>query len=138
MFTKKKLIVSDVMLGLDQFSVLGEQAILKDAFEKMSYWNLGISCIVNSEKKLLGVLTDGDIRRNILKIQKTLSQLFVDDALIHAVKKPVTVSSSTSLSQAINLMEEKRIWDLPVVSNNNTLQGLLHLHPAIKALLNES
>ena len=138
MFTKKKLIVSDVMLGLDQFSVLGEQAILKDAFEKMSYWNLGISCIVNSEKKLLGVLTDGDIRRNILKIQKTLSQLFVDDALIHAVKKPVTVSSSTSLSQAINLMEEKRIWDLPVVSNNNTLQGLLHFHPAIKALLNES
>lgn len=138
MSIKKKLIVSDVMLGLNRFSVLDERAILKDAFEKMNHWNLGISCIINANKTLLGVLTDGDIRRNILKVQKPLSQLFVDDALTHAIKTPITVSSSTSLSQAINLMEEKRIWDLPVVSNDNQLQGLLHLHPAIKALLGES
>lgn len=138
MSIKKKLIVSDVMLGLNRFSVLDERAILKDAFEKMNHWNLGISCIINANKTLLGVLTDGDIRRNIFKVQKPLSQLFVDDALTHAIKTPITVSSSTSLSQAINLMEEKRIWDLPVVSNDNKLKGLLHLHPAIKALLGES
>ena len=135
MSIKKKLIVSDVMLGLNRFSILDERAILKDAFEKMNHWNLGISCIINANKTLLGVLTDGDIRRKIFKIQKPLSQLFVEDALTHAIKAPITVSSSTSLNQAINLMEEKRIWDLPVVSNDNQLQGLLHLHPAIKVLL---
>ena len=54
MSIKKKLLVSDVMLNLEQFSVLDERAMLKDAFEKMSYWNLGISCIVNTANQLLG------------------------------------------------------------------------------------
>ena len=132
MSIKKKLIVSDVMLGLNRFSVLDERAILKDAFEKMNHWNLGISCIINANKTLLGVLTDGDIRRNIFKVQYPLSQLFVDDALTHAIKTPITVSSSTSLSQAINLMEEKRIWDLPVVSNDNQ-SGAFAFAPGYKS-----
>ena len=138
MSIKKKLLVSDVMLNLEQFSVLDERAMLKDAFEKMSYWNLGISCIVNTANQLLGVLTDGDIRRNLLKVQKPLSQLFVDDALIHAIRHPITILSSVSLESAVSLMEEKRVWDLPVVSDDNQLKGLLHLHPAIKALLNDN
>lgn len=132
----KSLSVSDVMLKLGSFPVIGERVIFKDALEEMGKCSLGISCITNSSNQLLGVLTDGDIRRRLLHIQKPLSQLFVDDALTHAIHSPVTVRPIVSLSNAVRLMEDKKVWDLPVTDSNNQLVGLLHLHPAIEALLN--
>lgn len=131
----KLLSVSDVMLKPGCFPLIDERVILKDALEEMGKWKLGISCIINASNQLLGVLTDGDIRRRLLHIQKPLSQLFVDDALDHAIHVPVTVSPSESLLSAVEMMDKKKVWDLPVVDNSNVLVGLLHLHPAIEALL---
>ena len=55
--------VSDVMLPLERIPVIGETVILKEALEEMNRSSLGIACIVNVDTKLLGILTDGDIRR---------------------------------------------------------------------------
>ena len=127
--------VSQVMLPLDRFPVIGEREILKEALEAMGRSRLGIACIVDGIGKLLGILTDGDIRRKLLKVQKPFSAFFVDDALVHAIKSPVTIKPTDTLVQAVTLMGKKQIWDLPVVDTQGTLVGLLHLHPAIKALL---
>ena len=127
--------VSQVMLPPDRFPVIGEREILKEALEAMGRSRLGIACIVDSNSKLLGILTDGDIRRKLLKVQKPFSAFFVDDALVHAIKSPVTIQSTDTLVQAIVLMGKKQIWDLPVVDEQGMLVGLLHLHPAIQALL---
>ena len=54
--------------------------------------------------------------------------------LNQAIKNPIITSSGMSLVDAVSLMEEKQVWDLPVVDNGK-LVGLLHLHSAIKALL---
>lgn len=129
------MLVRDVMLPLDRFPVIDERVILKEALEAMGKFHLGIACIVDDRKKLLGILTDGDIRRKLLKVQKPFSAFFVDDALDHAIRSPVTTSPPDSLVHAVDVMERKKIWDLPVVDDRGNLVGLLHLHPAIQALL---
>jgi len=127
--------VEEVMIPLDKFPVLPESILFKEALEAMSRFNLGIACITNAEGKLLGLVTDGDVRRKLLKIQKPFSALFVDDALDHCIKSPITIASSTKLIDAVDLMEKKHVWDLPVIDASGQLLGLLHLHPAVKAIL---
>ena len=131
----KAMLVSDVMMPLERIPVVGEKVILKEALEKMGRSRIGIACIVGAENKLLGILTDGDFRRKLLKVQKPFSAFLVDDALDHAIRTPMTTQPDVTLIHAVALMEEKQIWDLPIVDGNGTLVGLLHLHPAVKALL---
>ena len=137
MYTQKNstMVVSEVMMGFDRVPVINEAVILKEALEEMGRMCLGIVCIVNSENKLLGILTDGDIRRKLLKIQKPFSAFCVDDALEHAILDPMTIKPGDTLVHAVDVMEQKQIWDLPVVDEKDLLVGLLHLHPAVKALL---
>ena len=102
---------------------------------EMCNYGLGVACIVNSKNQLEGVFTDGDIRRLILKVQKPIAALFVDDVKDYCTKIYSSINPDTSLKSAILLMEELNIWDLPVVDDQNNLKGLLHLHPALKKLL---
>ena len=131
----ESMLVCDVMLSLNRFPVIREKVILKEALEEMGRNRLGIVCIINKEKKLLGVLTDGDLRRKLLKVQKPFSAFFIDDALDHSIRSPTTVKPDQTLWLAIEKMEEKQVWDLPVSDTSGILVGLLHLHPAVKALL---
>jgi arabinose-5-phosphate isomerase len=128
--------VGDVMLDINSFPVVTENTILKEALEKMDNLHLGIACITNDSSQLLGIITDGDIRRKLLVVQKPLAAFFIDDVINQAIKKPVTASSDMSLIDAVSLMEDKQVWDLPVVDNGQ-LVGLLHLHSAIKLLLED-
>lgn len=133
----KEMLVAEVMLKLDRFPVIQETVILKEALEVMGKYRLGIACIVGADNKLLGILTDGDIRRKLLKVQKPFSAFFVDDALDHAIQSPTTVKPDDSLVHSVDVMEQKQIWDLPVVDGQGVLVGLLHLHPAVQALLGQ-
>jgi len=129
------MLVSEVMMALDRVPVVQEAVILKEALEEMGRTRLGIACIVNADKKLLGILTDGDIRRKLLKVQKPFSAFFVDDALDHAIRAPMTIKPGDTLVHAVDVMGQKQIWDLPVVDDKGVLVGLLHLHPAVQTLL---
>jgi len=130
----KNFTVGSVMLSTDDFPIVTESTILKEALEKMDFFSLGIACIRSSENRLSGIITDGDIRRKLLSMNKPLLAFFIDDVINQAIKNPATVSSDMSLANAISLMEEKKIWDLPVVDDGR-LVGLLHLHQTIKKLL---
>jgi len=129
--------VSDVMLPPERIPVVGESAIFKAALEEMGRTRLGIACICDSERKMLGIVTDGDIRRMLLTVQKPIAALLVDDALDHAIRSPQTTRPTELLADAIEVMGHSQIWDLPVVDDNGTLVGLLHLHPAVKVLLKQ-
>ena len=128
------MLIKDVMMTLDSFPVILENVIFKEALEEMNDKKLGIACIVNQENILKGIITDGDIRRKLLKIQKPLSALFMDDCLDHSILSPKTINLNDTLDFAVNLMGEKKVWDLPVLENG-VLKGLLHLHPLVKFLL---
>ena len=126
--------VGDVMLGVGSFPIVTESTILKEALVKMDDFRLGIACIIDRNNKLLGIITDGDIMRKLLSVQKPLDAFFIDDVINQSIKSPTTVTSDMSLVDAVDLMEEKQVWDLPIVDNNK-LVGLLHLHSAIKTLV---
>ena len=126
--------VNDVMLDIGSFPTVNDSTILKEALERMDDFRLGIACVINHNSQLLGIITDGDIRRKLLVVQKPLAAFFIDDVINQAIKNPVTTSSEINLVDAVSLMEEKQVWDLPVVDNSK-LVGLLHLHSAAKALL---
>ena len=137
MFTpiNNKILVSDVMMTPGQFAVIKQTTLLKEALEDMGKYSLGIVCIVDNENKLCGILTDGDIRRKLLKVQKPFSAFFVDDASIHSIGNPVCCKANDSLNTVVSIMGEKKVWDLPVIDKDQKLLGLLHLHPAVKVLL---
>ncbi|TAL61021.1 MAG: CBS domain-containing protein [Legionella sp.] len=130
------MLVRDVMMPINRIPLIEKTVILKEALEEMGRVRLGIACIVDSDNKLLGILTDGDFRRKLLKVQKPFSAFLVDDALDHAIRSPVTIRPTETLVDAISIMGQKQIWDLPVVNEQGILEGLLHLHPAVEALLN--
>ncbi len=132
--TKNNKKVKEAMLSTEKFPILSEDALLKDALDSMCKNKFGSVCVINNKKKLLGIITDGDIRRVLLKSQKPLSALMVDDLSKICTKKPKQINSSLSLKKAIDLMQKNKIWDLPVTDKNNKLIGLLHLHNAIKYL----
>lgn len=129
------MLVKDVMMNLDSFPVILETVIFKEALEEMNNKKLGIACIVNQDKKLKGIITDGDIRRKLLKIQKPLSAFFIDDCIDHAILSPIVANADFTLEKSVEIMRNKQIWDLPVIDNDNKLVGLLHLHPVVEALI---
>lgn len=123
------------MLTPDKFPVIKKTTMLKEALEEMGKYNLGIVCIIDNKNKLCGILTDGDIRRKLLKVQKPFSALFIDDASIHSITKPCCCNANDSLYSAVQIMGNKKVWDLPVIDKDQKLLGLLHLHPAVTVLL---
>lgn len=132
---KSPILNKDVMLDISRFPVVRPRMILKEVLEEMTRHAFGIACVVDDVGRLVGILTDGDLRRVTLRQQKPWSALFVDDIMVHANKQPRTVAPESTLVDAIRFMEENRIWDLPVVDAEGRLVGLLHLHQAIKHLL---
>jgi len=127
--------VEEVMISMGSFPVVTQKTILKEALTEMGEANLGLVCIINEKQELLGLITDGDLRRKLLKVQKPFSAFFIDDALIHAKQNPITCRPEDNLKEVVQLMGEKQIWDLPVLEKDNQLVGLLHLHPAVKKML---
>ena len=130
-----KIIVSDLMLKLNQFPITNEQTILKEALDLMDQSKLGVVCVIDESQNLNGIITDGDLRRKLLSIQKPFSALLIDNVIDHANKNPKTISEDTDIKDAIIFMESNQIWDLPVVDERKKLVGLLHLHNAIKYFL---
>lgn len=127
--------VRDVMMPPEQFPVIRQRTLFKEALEEMGRFRIGLACIVGEDLSLKGIITDGDVRRMLLTVQKPVASLFVDDALDHAMLTPTTASPDDSLSDAVCAMEGRGVWDLPVTDEGGRLLGLLHLHPAVKRLL---
>jgi len=133
--SKTNLTVGDIVRPLDSIPVATPKTITKEVLEQMTRFRLGIACVVDGDGKLAGIFTDGDLRRMLLHDQKPFAAIFADDIGIHLTRNPTTVHPDMTLREAVEIMEAKQIWDLPIVDGRNVLIGLLHLHPAVKALL---
>ena len=132
---KKKFKVHEVMLEVGQFPIAKTTDFLKDSIELMDNYRLGIICVIDEQNKLSGILTDGDLRRNLSNVQKPLASYFLDYTTKYIKRDATTIYENDSLNEALEIMEKKEIWDLPVLNENNELTGLLHLHKAIKKIL---
>ena len=121
-------VVSSRALELANIPVINEHATLKKALDKMTEFRLGIALIVDEGNHLLGVLTDGDLRRLLLTRQNPLPALLVTPALEFGNRSPKFVQADLSTEEAKEIMSREEIWDLPVIDKSGTLIGLVHRH----------
>ena len=123
------LTVEDVMHTVDQVACSGAGDTMRDVVIRMTKFPLGGACIVDADNCLIGIVTDGDIRRLLSKKGDILS-LKVGDVM---TKTPVSTRAGTSLGDAVRLMEDRssQIAVLPILAEkDDTLIGLLRLHDA--------
>ena len=137
MSSNKKYLINNLLIPVSEIPVLREKNILKEALEEMMKYKFGVCFCVKKNGKLSGILTDGDLRRKILNIQKPFSALLGDDLVLHINKNPKKILNNSNLNKAFKIMKKNSIWDLPVVDKNDKLQGMLHLHPVVKFFLNK-
>ena len=135
MLNKKKNLVKNFLIPLSKVPVCQKKTLLKVALEKMSKNKIGVCICTNEKGKLIGILTDGDVRRKILSEQKPFSALLNDDLSIHLNYKPFKVNPSKSIFYALKIMKKHSIWDLPVVDNSGILIGICHMQNIVKHLL---
>ena len=131
---KKNKNIGDILLLPNCIPIMPPKTLLKEALELMTESRLGIACVVE-KKKLIAIFTDGDLRRLLLKSQKPISALFADDIIVHARRRFASIGKNTTLNQAIELLQNREIFDLPVIDDDGHLEGIIHLHPALRELL---
>ena len=119
--------VGEVMHGLEQVACAQVDETLREVVIRMTQYPHGAACVVDAEGRLMGILTDGDIRR-ILSEEGDILNFKAVDWMTHS---PVSTQLGVSLGDAVRVMEDRssQISVLPVVAESGgKLLGLLRLH----------
>lgn len=119
-----KIAVREVMLTGIQVPVITDEQSLVDAVLELNRKNLGAVMIQDRTGKLVGIITDGDIRRT-LSIHKSLQEVALTDVM---TKTPVAIDGSLMAADALSIMQQREITVLAVTSAGGRLEGILHLH----------
>jgi len=104
--------------------VVRDSAGLDEAILEMDLKKLGMTCVVDAENKLLGILTDGDLRRRMLRSDDPMSGTAADAM----TRDPVTIGAEAVASEALKLMEDRKITCLAVVQTGGGLAGVIQIH----------
>jgi len=120
--------VSNLMQS-ENIPTVTQNTQMKDAIIAISEGRLGTVLITDDAQKLLALLSDGDIRRALLEKDFSLE----DNVLKYATLSPMTLSNPDMLaSDALVLIEEKKIQLLVITDEENNIQGVLHIHTLIE------
>lgn len=120
--------VADVMRTGEQLPAVAPSAKLRDGLLEMSRKGLGMTTIVDAQRRVLGVFTDGDLRR-------VLDKRFDPDAAMTEVMtpQPKTIQPRMLAAEAVHIMETSRITALPVIDDDGVLVGALNVHDLLRA-----
>ncbi len=121
--------VGDIMHRGDRIPCNRPDDALPQALLEMSGKGLGMTVVTDSDDRVLGVFTDGDLRRT-LEQRLDLHALQIKDAMTTPC---VTVSADLLAAEAVQLMEAKRILVLPVVDGSQRLVGAFNMHDLFRA-----
>lgn len=119
-----KVKVKEIMLTSEKVPIVKEKTPLIEALEELNQKKLGAVLIVDALGHLKGILTDGDLRRVIIRY-KTLPQVNIEEVM---TKNPKKIEENKLAAEALDLMEKYQITVLPVVNYDHHLVGILHLH----------
>lgn len=127
----RKLIlkVSDIMHAGDQIPKISEETGMKDVILEMTSKRLGTTTVVNQKGELVGIFTDGDLRR---LVERT-DDIFSLKAQQVMTKNPKTIDGDELAAKALNLMEAYSITSLIITNGRKEPTGIVHLHDILKA-----
>jgi arabinose-5-phosphate isomerase len=100
-------------------------AKMPDVIYEMSRKGLGLAAVTEANGKLLGIITDGDLRRVMQNRQENVLALTAADCM---TRNPVTLARQELAASALRLMEEKKITSLLITDPAGKLEGVLHIH----------
>lgn len=122
--------VGDLMLSdREKLPIVDENESFSDVIKAVSQYKLGMAIMVDKSGKVTGVLTDGDIRRTVIKYPDTAS-LAVKDVM---TVDPKRIHTNEYAASALHLMEKYSITALAVVDDEDKPIGVLHIHDILKA-----
>jgi len=97
---------------------------MRDVIYEMSRKGLGVAAVVDGDK-LLGIISDGDLRRLLERRGKEVMDLTAGDSM---TRHPKTIRAGEFATAALNIMEQKKITSLVVLDENDRVAGIVHLH----------
>jgi arabinose-5-phosphate isomerase len=128
---KLLLTVEKLMDTGERIPLIHQKAFVRDAVITMtSHGNYGAAVIVDDAQKMVGIITDGDLRRILEKYQNPL-ELPVEEVM---TRNPKSITQEKLAAEAMHIMEEKGITVLPVIDSDGIAIGIIHLHEIIKGL----
>ena len=123
--------VKDIMHSGEDLPVVMSGTPMRDALVTLTGKAMGAVLIVSSRGRLLGIFTDGDLRRAVQK-HENLLDIEIDELM---VKNPVVIEESRMAAEALNLMENRpsQISVLPVLNRDNKVVGIIRVHDLVRA-----
>ena len=122
--TRLKAKVSDAMIVGDRIPRVFSKTDLRQAISEIDDKNVGFVLITDRKNNLLGILTDGDVRRMVSK-GMSFTGLTIDDVM---TSNPKTIGEKASLAETVEFMQKKEITSLAVINDKKKLKGYVHLH----------
>ena len=121
---KRLMRVESLMHAGKQCPIVGVDTRMRDVIYEMSSKALGMTCVVDEADTLLGIITDGDLRRHMDRapgiMELTAGQVMTRD--------PVTIPPTTLAVEALNIMEQRKITSIVVDAGKKRVAGVVHLH----------
>jgi arabinose-5-phosphate isomerase len=114
----------DIMHQGDRVPMVKQTALIKDALVEMSLKGLGMTAITDEEQKLVGLFTDGDLRR-VLDNKIDIHSDIISTVMTY---NPQVANSEMLAAQALKIMEDKKINGLIIVNDDNKPVGAMNMH----------
>ncbi|QDP73667.1 KpsF/GutQ family sugar-phosphate isomerase [Legionella israelensis] len=113
----------------DELPIVREDSTISEALIEVTAKKLGMTCVVDKQGFLVGVYTDGDVRRTLTQ------QININTTLLKEVIKPscYTIEKGALAAEAVSLMQKHNITSLVIVDMENRPYGVLHLHDLLRA-----
>jgi arabinose-5-phosphate isomerase len=123
---KRLMRAEALMAGGARCPVVKANTRMRDVIYEMSSKGLGMTCVAGEDDELLGIITDGDLRRRMERGGEILDLTAAEVMTRH----PVTVPRSTLAAEALNILEQRKITSIVVVESGEPkrVAGVLHLH----------
>jgi arabinose-5-phosphate isomerase len=122
--------IGDVMHAGDDIPRVGADASLSDALLEMSRKRLGMTAVVDAEGRLLGLYTDGDLRRSLADPATDVRDTRIEQVM---TRTPVTIHADALAAEAAQLMETRKINALLVIDDERRVVGALNIHDLLRA-----
>jgi arabinose-5-phosphate isomerase len=121
---KKFMRVDQLMHAGDHTPVVRITTPMLDVIDVMTSKGLGMSCVVDENDRLVGIVTDGDLRRHMSN-GTNLQSKSAGDVM---TKRPVTIAPDALAAEALHVLETRKITSIVVVDSANLVKGVVHLH----------
>lgn len=121
--------VKDLMHVGDELPIIDPSTLMLDAVLEISSKRLGLAVVVDGERKILGIITDGDVRRGVQKWGKKFFEMKAADIM---TINPKTINEDELAAVALSTMQRYSITSLLVPSEEGILKGIIHIHDVLK------